>query len=431
MFDVANSSYTTAMITVFFAPIFSQLIVGGTIENGTESFSKGNFLWSLVLSISWLLTGLIGPLFGALSDVGRSRKKFLVGSVFLCVAGCFALYFLKPGMFVAASVLLIVSNIGYSLSENFISAFLPHISTPENIGKISGLGWGLGYFGGIGSLVFCNWIMGTNEYTLENFDRLMRVAPATGVFFLVFSLPTFIFLKEPAVSLDRLTRVRDEIRKAYAELAHAVRNIRDYPDLARFLVAFFFFQGGLSIIISFAAIYASQVLNMTGDWQVRFFLVINLTAALGAIAFGLIQDKLGTIRTVNLTLYIWISTILFIYFLEPIGVWLQVEDLKNLFLVVGCLAGACLGATQSAARTLIGKFSPPARSGEFFGFWGFAGKMSAVTSILVFGFLQMRLSLQMSMLLCSSFFIIGRLINLTVDEKRGAECALKGPVNGT
>ncbi len=419
LFDVANSSYTTTIITVFFGRIFAEVIVGPNADN-PDSFAYGNLLWSWLLGASWFLTAILGPFFGAMSDVGGRRKLFLAFSVLLCSLATAMLYTAAPGMIVWAALLVIISNLGFSLSENFIAAFLPHISTPQNIGKISGWSWGLGYIGGIGSIILCATIVNVEEYSAATFYALRWVGPVTAVFFLVFSLPTFLFVREPRAMVASSFALKSALSNAYHEFFSTFKKLRDFPDLARFLLSFFFFFGGLSIVISFAAIYAAQVVGITsGKWQTIFFLVINLSAAVGAVGFGYVQSRLGALKTVNLTLVVWIATVLMIYFLEDLGRLLGVSDLKLLFIGVANFAGVCLGATQSAARALVGLFSPPERSGEFFGFWGLAGKLSAVFSVLVFGFLQTVLSLHASMLACVSFFAIGLLLNRTVNEARG------------
>lgn len=419
LFDVANSSYTTTIITVFFGRIFAEVIVGPDASN-PSSFSNGNLLWSWLLGASWMMTALLGPFFGAMSDVGGRRKQFLAASVMLCALATAMLYTAGPGMIAWAALLVVVSNFGFSLSENFIAAFLPHISTPKNIGKISGWSWGLGYLGGIGSIILCAAVVNVEEFTPATFDSLRWVGPLTAAFFVVFSLPTFMFVREPKSMAAQSFDFKAALSNAYTEFFSTFKKLRDYPDLARFLMSFFFFFGGLSIVISFAAIYAAQVVGITGGkWQTIFFLVINLSAAVGAVAFGYIQNKLGALKTVNLTLVVWIATVLMIYFLEDLGRLLGVSDLKLLFIGVANFAGVCLGATQSATRALVGLFSPPSRSGEFFGFWGLAGKLSAVFSVLVFGFLQTILSLHASMLACLTFFAVGLVLNRTVNEGRG------------
>jgi UMF1 family MFS transporter len=425
-FDVANSAYTTIIVTVLFNSIFSEIIVGpdpGT-EGSTATYARGNLWWSFIIAASSLLAALLSPLFGALSDVTSHRKRYLALSVGICSVATSLLWFVSPGQVWFAAILVVIAGFGFSLSENFIASFLPHIATPANIGKISGLGWGLGYFGGLGSIVLVQAVTGSTA-SIEYYDQLRWVGPLTGFFFILFSLPTFIFVKEPAVALSNEQALVPAIKKSYAEVRQTLRKLGDYRDLTRFLVSFTFFSGGLAIVISFAALFGKQVYAVEGEWRTIFFVSLQLTAAAGAFLFGWIQAHIGALRAVNITLAIWIATILAIWWLEPLAALLGVSDLRLMFVIIGNFAGLCLGATQASSRALVGLMAPPERSGEFFGFWGLAGKIASIVAILSFGFLQSFFDLRTAMLICSSFFIIGLLINLGVDEKRGHEAALQ------
>jgi UMF1 family MFS transporter len=179
------------------------------------------------------------------------------------------------------------------------------------------------------------------------------------------------------------------------------------------LLSFFFFQAGLSIVISFAALYGTQEVGIAGAMFTLFFITLQLTAGFGAILFGYLQDRLGPMKALNLTLYIWILTIVLIYLLKPIASSLSIDP-KILFIVFANFAGLCLGATQASARAIVGWLSPSNQSGEFYGFWGLSGKLAAVAGVLAFGGLQSLLPLKTAMLVCSVFFVVGLVINQTV-----------------
>jgi len=431
MFDVANSAYTTIIVTVLFNSVFSEVIVGpdplapGAAAGSDPSYSWGNLLWSIVIATSALLAAILSPLFGALTDVTHSRKRFLAFSVALCSGATCMLWFAGPGDILLASALVVIAGLGFSLSENFIASFLPHLSTPENIGKISGLGWGLGYFGGLGSIVLVQAVTGSTA-SPEHMEQLRWVGPLTGIFFVLFAIPTFLLVSEPARALGEERALKSAIRKSYSEVAHTLRDLSRYKDLTRFLTSLFFFSGGLSIVISFAALFGKQVYGIEGQWRTIFFVTLQLTAAGGAFLFGWLQSRIGAMPAVNITLFIWIGTILAIYFLEPLAALLGVADLRTMFIIVGNFAGLCLGATQASSRAMVGLLSPPERSGEFFGFWGLSGKLASILAILTFGFLQRMFDLKTAMLLCASFFVVGLVLNFTVDEKRGRAVVAKG-----
>lgn len=166
---------------------------------------------------------------------------------------------------------------------------------------------------------------------------------------------------------------------------------------------------------------------VVGKWQAWFFVLLQLTAAAGAFLFGFIQDRIGAKKAIGVTLIIWVTTILGIYGIQEITTVLNRLfawdwEPRVYFLIVGNLAGFCLGATQSASRALVGKFAPLSRAGEFFGFWGLAGKLAAAFGLVVFG-LQDLARLKNSVLLCAVFFLLAFLIMLAVNERRGTEVA--------
>ncbi len=423
MFDFANSSYTTVIITVVFSVIFPRLIVGDI--GGTDpEFRVGNLLWSVALAISNLLIVITAPVFGTIMDYTAGKKRFLFASYVVTVIGTMSLYFVTPGAVVLGIILVIVSNVGFGSGEDFISAFLPDLGPPKDLGKISGFAWGLGYIGGLLSTSIV--VFGLGAITPENVQRLRLVGPITGIFFLVAALPTFLFLRERGTAAT--APAGSYIRIALRRLRTTVSEIGEFRDLVIFLVSLFFSMAGLSIVVSFAFIYGDQVIRWDATTQVVMFVITQITAAAGALVFGLIQDRIGSKRTYGITIVLWVVAITGIYFnAEVTDAWTRLRgkpiDPEIVFLMTGSIAGACMGATQSAGRTLVGLFSPHSKSGEFFGFWGISGKLAAIAGLLGIGFLQSIFGLAQSILLCSAFFVIAFVVNLFVDEPRGIAAA--------
>jgi UMF1 family MFS transporter len=424
MFDFANSSYTTVIITVVFCVIFPRIIVG----DGPE-FRLGNLLWSTSLSISYLLVLLSAPFFGAIMDYTGSKKKFLLASCLLTALATAALYFVHPGYIFLGMLLIIVSNIGFSYSEAFISSFLPSLGPPEDLGKISGYAWGLGYFGGLMSTAIVIFGVGAGVYTLDNFSNLRWVGPVTGLFFLVAAIPTFLWVKE-RTSPRALPPGENYFSIGLQRLRKTFRDVRDYKDLMVLLASFFFAYAGLSIVISFAFIYGDQVIRWTGTTQILMFVITQFTAAGGAFLFGILQDKWKAKQTFILTLILWVVTVSMIYGVSPITTFLN--DLAGLslkeehvFLIVGSIAGLGLGSTQSACRAMVGLFSPNTKAGEFFGLWSFTSRLSAIVGLMGLGLLQTILGLQKAILMCSVFFFAAIVVVLFVNEERGKAAALR------
>ncbi len=417
MFDFANSSYTTVIITVAFSVVFPKLIIGDE--------RSGNFLWSVALSSSLLLVALSGPVLGCLMDFSAAKKKFLFASYLLTVLATAGLYFVTPGAVALCIVLIVLSNYGFSVGENFSSSFLPDLGPPEDLGKISGMAWGIGYFGGLLSTALVLWL--TTPHDATNMDGVRLIGPITGAFFLVAGIPTFLLLKERGTP-KVLPPGESYLGMGFRRLSHTLRELRDFRDLIVFLCSFFFAYAGLSIVISFAFIYGDQVIHWSSTSQAAMFVLTNISAAVGALIFGFIQDRIGDKRTYNITLIIWVLAVVLIWGTPALTEWLNGALGKqwkpeSVFLFIGALAGLCLGSTQSAARAMVGVFSPESKAGEFYGFWGLFGKLSAIFGLMSLGFLQIRFGLQASILLCALFFLGAFVISFFVNEKRGKEMA--------
>jgi len=423
MFDFANQAYTLLIITVIFPVLFTTVIVGGE----DEQYRLGNLLWSIALSLSYLMVVLTGPVFGAIMDFSASKKRFLFYSYTVTVLSTAALYFVEPGMIVLGMILLVLSNFAYAIGENFIASFLPSLGPADALGKISGFGWALGYVGGLLSAGFVIFFLG--DATFENFERIRWVGPFAALFFLLAAIPTFIWLREPGVA-ERLSPGETFTSIGFQRLGKTLEEIGDYRDLAIFLISVFFSMGGIYIIVSFSFIYGDQVVGWSEQVRVLMFLVVQVTAALGALFFGMLQDRIGAKVTYMLTLVTWFLAVMGIYGLPDltslVNTLLDREyEQQYLFLVIGVLAGASLGANQSVSRALVGLFTPEQKSAEFFGFWGLFNKMAGVFGIIGLGVLQTQFGLERAILFCALLFLIAFLITFFVDQKRGVEMAEK------
>jgi UMF1 family MFS transporter len=187
----------------------------------------------------------------------------------------------------------------------------------------------------------------------------------------------------------------------------------------RFLVCLIFYQAGIQAVIALAAIYAQQVMGFNTTDTILLVLLVNITAAMGAFFFGNLQDKLGHVPTIALTLIGWIIMILLAWMAES----------SAMFWLAANIAGLCLGASQSAARALVGLFSPSSRRAEFFGLWGLAVKLSSILGPITYGLVSWmsRGDHRLAMLITGSYFLIGFVILMRVDVQRGQEAALYDP----
>lgn len=421
MFDFANQAYTLLIITVIFPVLFTTVIVG---DSG-DDYRLGNLLWSVALGVSYFMVVLSGPVFGAIMDYSALKKRFLFFSYIATIITTTLLHFVEPGMIVLGVTLIVLSNFAYATGESFIAAFLTSLGPPKDLGKISGIGWSLGYIGGLFSAGFVIVFLG--DATAENFDRIRWVGPFAALFFMLAAIPTFIWLKEPG-KRKKLPEGETFISMGFTRLGRTINEVKQYWDLAIFLVSVFFAMAGIYIVISFAFIYGDQVVRWDEEVRILMFVVVQITAAAGAFSFGLIQDKIGSKLTYNLTLMLWFVSVLGIWGVVGLTDWINSFfgtelEAQYMFLYIGVLAGLSLGSSQSASRALVGLFSPEEKSAEFFGFWGLSNKLAGVFGIIGLGLLQAQFGLQTSVLFCAALFLIGIVVSLFVNESRGREVA--------
>lgn len=403
MFDFANSSFTTVIVTVAFSVYFTNVVAGG---------QSGDFLWSVASAIALLVVLLTSPLVGALADFSGAKKKFLFTTYLGCVFFTALLYFVKPGDVYLGMALFVFAKIFFSTGENLTAAFLPDIAPPSKMGQVSGGAWALGFLGGILCLVVATPFMGgLSDPTMVADTRMVPVV--TAVFFLLAGIPTFAFLKERG-SASELPEGETYFSVSFGRLRETMHQVSELTELVKFLAVFTVFNCGLSVVVYFTAIFAESEIGFTAGELTKFFILTNLVAAFGAFGFGVVQDKIGAKKAINLTLVIWMSATLLAYF----------STSKASFWLVGVLAGSALGATQSGSRALIGEFSPPSRSAEFFGFWGLFWKLSEAIGPLVFGLISATAATEsagrrLGILATTLFFVVGFVGMFFIDHDKG------------
>ncbi len=404
MFDFANSSFTTIIITVVFSVYFTKIVAGGA--------TGGDRLWGLANFTSQLFVLLSAPLVGAIADFSASKKRFLFCTYLTCILFTALLTFVKPGQVWIALFFFVIANFGFSSGENLIASFLPEIAKPEDMGKISGFGWSLGYLGGLASLLFCLPFL-KGGFVMENADSLRMTNMVVAVFFLFAGIPTFLWVKERKTA-NTLPKGESYIGTGFRRIRRTFVQIREFGELFKFLVIFGIYNCGVTTVVVFASVYADKTIGLSASELIWFFLITQVSASLGAFFFGLIQDRIGAKNTIYITLSLWLLVIA--------GAYLATG--RNAFFVVGNLAGLGLGSSQSAARALVGLFSPVEKAAEFFGFWGLFWKLSTAVGPLVFGILSSGTGSQrLAILVTGSFFLAGMIGLSFIDEKKGIHAA--------
>ncbi|MBS0424327.1 MAG: MFS transporter [Proteobacteria bacterium] len=409
MYDFANSGFTTVILTAIFNAYFVGVIAAGS-GNGSATL-----LWTLTIAVANALVLLSAPVVGAIADYSGAKKRFLVATTAGCVLFTALLYLAGPGDVALAVVLVILATVMFASGENLIAAFLPEISTPQTIGRLSGYGWALGYLGGLLSLVLC---LGYVTYAEQQGMEATQYVPVTNLIvaalFGIAALPTLLWLRERAGVAESFDRAHI-VRQGFSRLRATLHQAYLHTDLFRFLLALTTYYAGIHVVIVLAAVYAQEVMGFKTQDTIVLIMVVNVTAAIGAFLFGHLQDRIGSLRCIAITLVIWIAAIVCAYF--------AVDEL--LFWVAANLIGTALGGAQSAGRALVGQFTPAGRQGEFFGLWGLATKLSAIVGPLTYGGMVYLFAGDHRIALLSTlvFFVLGLVMLATVNEKRGREMA--------
>jgi UMF1 family MFS transporter len=314
-------------------------------------------------------------------------------------------------------VLFIIANVGFESGLVFYDAFLPELTTPKNYGRVSGYGFAMGYLGSLFTLAIA--------YPFIQDGKIKETFVLAALFFLVFSLPLFLFLTD---SRKKVVLEKSYLKIGFERVLFTLKHLKQHKDLMYFLIAFFFFIEGVNTVIFFSGNYASSTLNFSMNELIVFFIIVQTTAILGSIVFGIISDAIGQKKSLIISLFLWIITIIFAFLTSSTQSYLIVfisglfNADRNLvviysFYVVGLLAGSVLGATQSTSRGLMTKLTPPDRKTEFFGFYSFFGKSSAIVGPLVFGYVSYATGSQRyAILTVCFFFIVGLILLRKVNE---------------
>jgi UMF1 family MFS transporter len=399
MYDFANSGYTTVVITAVFGAYFVSVVAANQ--------PWATFAWTAALSASYALILFTGPLIGAWADARAAKKELLLFSTAGCVVFTALLALVSPGGVALALALIVLSNYFFGTGENLIAAFLPELADSRAMGRVSGWGWAFGYLGGLAALGICLF------YLLYSGQDARRAVPVTMLitagFLAVAATPTFLLLHERATPQPRFDN-------PWGRLRQTLREAQKFGDLRRFLLCIVFYQAGITAVVSLAAIYAEQVMKFTMQQTITLILVVNVSAAAGAFAFGYVQDAIGHVRALGLTLLGWIVMV---------SIAGSTQTLSG-FWIAANLAGLCMGSSQAAGRAIVGYLAPPSRVAEFFGLWGLAVKAASIVGPLTYGAVTWLFAgnHRLAIFATGLYFIIGLALLRGIDVERGRRQAL-------
>lgn len=410
LYDWANSAFFTIILTFVFAQYFSVSVIQDEVA-GTRA-------WGNIVGIAGVVIAILAPILGAIADQSGRRKPWLISFTLLCVVSSAMLWTVTPdqSQFWTAALWVGLGTLGAEFAFIFYNSMLPDLARPERTGRWSGWAWGLGYVGGIASLVVALYGFIEADGTIFNLDRdaaehVRATFVLVAVWYLVFALPAFFFIPDrPSTGLG----LGAATRAGLAQLKQSIAHVRQYRDIVRFLIARMLYTDGLATIFTFGGVYAAGTFNMSPTEVLQFAIALNVTAGLGALGFAWIDDALGGRNTILLSL-VGLGCSAFA---------ILVVDGATAFWIWGMILGIFVGPLQSASRSHLARVAPPHLQTQMFGLFAFSGKATAFAGPLLVGWVTSVTDSQrwgMSTILL--FLLIGFVLMLKVPatEARKAE----------
>jgi UMF1 family MFS transporter len=394
LYDWANSAFHTIILTFVFAAYFTRAVAPDELE--------GSRIWGTVIGIGGLVIAILGPILGATTDQTGRRKPWIAVFTAWCVIATGLLWFIRPDpSFVWTGVLLVaLAEFGIELAIVFYNAMLPAIVSEDRVGRWSGWGWSLGYAGGLASLAVVLVLFVNEKHMILPFDtdqseQIRASFVLVAAWIALFSIPFFIFTPDSPASGKSLGR---GLRDGLAQIKVSLVNVRHYADIVRFLVAHMLYADGLATLFAFGGVYAAGTFNLDEQQILLFGIGLNVTAGLGALGFSWVDDRIGSKRTILLSLVGLIVCGASILFASNV----------TLFWVGGLILGIFVGPAQAASRSYLARVVPKHLENQFFGLFALSGKATAFVGPLTVGWVTyLAGSQRIGMSIIIVFWIVG------------------------
>ncbi len=404
MYDWANSAFVTTMIAAVM-PVYYEKVAGkGLGENMATVY------WANTQSIGALIVALLSPVLGAIADYSGSKIKFLSFFAILGSIASLLCVLVGEGDWLLASVLVIVGLIGFGAGNTFYDALLIEIAPADRRDQLSSQGYAWGYLGG-GLLLGINIVM-IQKWELLGFassESATRIVFMTvGVWWLLFAIPIVRHVKERQRQTTGQTAAR-AVKIAFQRLGQTFRRIKQYPELLKYMVSYWFFNDGINTVIVMATVYGSSI-GIGMNALITALLITQFIGFPSSLLFGRFARKLGAKKGLYLSLTLYIIIVTLGFFMEN----------ALHFYILATMVGLVQGGSQALARSLYAELVPPARSAEFFGFLTISSKFSSVVGPLVFAITAGNTdSSRIGILSLIAFFVIGIALLWTVDLAKG------------
>lgn len=405
LYDWASSAFNTLIITFIFAVYFARGVYGDE--------TAGSVVWADTLAYSGLAIAVLSPILGAIADrIGRRKPWLAVFSAVAIIATAFLWYVRPEAAFVPlALALIVIANTTFEFSNVFYNAMLLSVAPRHVMGRVSGWGWAVGYVGGLACLAVA--LLGFIRpeapwFGLSHDDsqNVRATALLVAVWYAVFALPLFLLARDEP---GRGVSLASAVREGLSVLWRTIREAGRYGGIVRFLIASLLYRDGLATLFIIGGLYAAGTFAMTQEEILFFAIGLNVTAGLGAFAFGFIDDLIGPKRTVLIALL----------GLVAFGLPLLLISDQTWFYVLALGLGIFVGPAQAASRTLMARLAPARMETEMFGLYALSGKVTVFLGPFLFARLTDGFDSQRAgMSVIIAFFVIGGLLLLTVREPK-------------
>ena len=383
-YDFAGSIYTAVVASTIWPVYYTTTVVG-------NAEGRGDFWWGTIsVNISAILVAVTAPAAGAIADLAGARRLMWVLYTLVAVAGTAMLGLVQPGDVVFGCVVFIVANFAAEGAINFYNAYLPELVPRDRVGRVSGWGFATGYVGSLAGLGMA--------FALVSAGHFKWIWGLTAAAFLGFAIPSFILVgpgraRQMPVAAAARHGLR-HVRKVFGEVLRI-------PDLRRFLLGYFLYINGVNAAIAFAAAFAATTFGLTTKQAILLFVLVQVSALVGAFAMAKPTDVLGPKRVVQISLALWIITV---------AVLVLTRDVRLFW--VGCtIAGLGLGSVQAASRSFMATLVPAGREDEMFGFYALCGKSSTPLGAAAWGIVSATTGSQrLAVLALVPFFIAGAIV---------------------
>lgn len=388
LYDVASSSYILMIPVVAYAVYFRQVVCGAA--------AGCDILWGILVALSLGVAGLLSPLVGAIADLGAIRHRLFMATTLLCCLATAGLYWVQPGDLMLGGVFFVLAQVGYMVAAGLYDAYLPDLVPPEQMGRLSGWGWGLGYLGGIICFLITIPLIqpGFQADHLAQFRLTFLVVAG---FYFTIALPALFWLPRHSAQAMDWAETGSLIQSAYIQVLNTLKTWQQNANTFQFLGGYYLISDAIVTLNSFTAIYLSAVFGLSVSQILQLSVLFNVISVVSTVGFGNISDRFSPQRLLQSLLGIWIVLILVMAFsTHP-----QTPTL------IAVLTGLIFGPTQSFCRSWFGTLITTEQSGEMFGFHALVSRMAAILGPVMFGFISSATGSQRLAVLSLLLFIGG------------------------